>query len=837
MLIGKPFQPVAFGRYFLVEHLATGGMAEIYKATSTGAHGFEKTIVIKRILPTLAADSEFVDMFISEAKVTVQLNHPKVVQVLDFGEVDGQYYLAMEYVKGIDGLALLRQCAQRGCRLSTSIAVHIVADVLDALDYAHNLKDSEGKALGIVHRDISPSNIFVSDQGEVKLGDFGIARVAQARGSAETRTLKGKYGYLAPEVVGGAEVDRRADIFSTGIVLAELLMIRRLFVAKSDLEVLLQVRDAKLDRLDKYGKHIPLDLRAILESALARDPNLRYQDAATFRDALHRYLYDHRRMVHNSDVRRVLRRIIDGGPDDLPGESDRASGSGLVPQITTSPVPGAVEPAPPRAAAPSPIPAAPPASPAPPRTATAPRPLTPPPAPVTLAPAPLPIAPRPPTRPTTSPSSAPTPKPVPLVLGRALDPAPAPATGPSPVLQKPKRGPLLEVESTEYISQSRERTRIPSAKRVPQVTPSGSDRTSLEDTHQQTPTGVTLESLAAADEAALVLGRKRRIKLRPPAKPDPVPPPNDQELTGLQKLSTEEVLGPLSSQETTSSGTGWDKISSAIQPSIRVQSDRSEAPREAGEVAASRLSIPFSQDNGIPTPSIVGDLSRESLLRIMFRLALAEETGLLVLQLKSSTKEIFLVDGDPWYVTSSQAEELFGQYLLAKGILAQGELSMALAMLPHFQGKLGDALVALHLLRPVEVLRHLTLQVREKLYSAFVWDEGTHLYYRGRRCSFEAAPLGLDAFEVIGAAVQNLPFEILERRLRPWSDRRPKSVSAPPVPPEVFRMGSLPREVFDRLDGRHTLADHFARFDSREQRQTFARVVYLLTESGLATFA
>ncbi|MCA9670504.1 MAG: serine/threonine protein kinase, partial [Myxococcales bacterium] len=307
-----PFTPKQFGRYLLVERLAVGGMAEIFKAKTKGAHGFEKTLVIKRILPHLAVDREFTDMFIDEAKLMVRLNHPKIVQVLDFGEIDRQYYMALEYIDGIDGLALLRRCASRRARPTTGIALHVAADVLDALAYAHELRDERGEKLGVIHRDISPSNIFISWLGEVKLGDFGIARAAVRRGHTEGGALKGKYGYMAPEQVSDRPVDCRADIFAVGVVLTELLMIRRLFYAKNDLEVLLQVRDARLDRLDRYGARIPADLRAILDSALARDPNMRYQTAAAFRDALHRYLFDHRRMVRADDVRNFLERLTEG---------------------------------------------------------------------------------------------------------------------------------------------------------------------------------------------------------------------------------------------------------------------------------------------------------------------------------------------------------------------------------------------------------------------------------------------------------------------------------------------------------------------------------------------
>src|SRR6478736_6696311 len=205
------FVPSTFGRYQLLERLAVGGMAEIFRARQAGAHGFEKILVIKRILPHLAADPEFLAMFIDEAKIQCALMHPKIVQVFEFGEVDHQYYIALEFIDGMDTLGLLRACAHRRQRLPVRLAVHIASEVLDALDYAHSQRGPDGAPLGIVHRDVSPSNVFIS-----KLGDFGIARVVEKSRQSKTQagTLKGKYGYMAPEQVVGGEIDGRADEFA-----------------------------------------------------------------------------------------------------------------------------------------------------------------------------------------------------------------------------------------------------------------------------------------------------------------------------------------------------------------------------------------------------------------------------------------------------------------------------------------------------------------------------------------------------------------------------------------------------------------------------------------------
>jgi serine/threonine-protein kinase len=278
--------PSQFGRYTLVERLATGGMAEVFKAKILSTHGFEKLLVIKRILPNLAANKTFVSMFIDEAKLTAQLIHPKIVQVTDFGEECGQFFIALEFVDGFDGLALLRHAAQKHVRLPIPICMFIAQEVLDALDYAHNAQDAEGNIMHLVHRDISPSNVFISHRGDVKLGDFGIAHAQERESKTQAGTLKGKYGYMSPEQVGGVPLDRRSDVFAVGIVLSELLMGKRLFSAENDLDVLLLVRDARLSRWEKHGKDMPQALDAIVRKALTKNPEDRFQSAAEFRDAL-----------------------------------------------------------------------------------------------------------------------------------------------------------------------------------------------------------------------------------------------------------------------------------------------------------------------------------------------------------------------------------------------------------------------------------------------------------------------------------------------------------------------------------------------------------------------
>jgi len=272
------------GNYVLGERLAAGGMAELFRARSLGRH-YENPIVLKRMLPHLAQNRSFVDMFIDEARISTRLQHPNIVQVHDFEATESGLCLVMELVDGPDLLAILKRCVETDARIPVELAVYIACHVLEALDYAHKVT-ANGRRLEIVHRDVSPSNILITRRGHVKLADFGIARAAERQHATATGTLKGKYAYMSPEQILGRELDGRSDVFSMAVVLCEMLMARRLFAAASDLDVLLMVRRVDLTRLDKHGTHIPAELQTIVRRGLERDRVNRFATAGAFRDAL-----------------------------------------------------------------------------------------------------------------------------------------------------------------------------------------------------------------------------------------------------------------------------------------------------------------------------------------------------------------------------------------------------------------------------------------------------------------------------------------------------------------------------------------------------------------------
>ena len=610
--------PRNLGRYRLVERIAIGGMAEIYRAVYQASRGVEKTVVIKRILPSFAHEPEFVSMFVDEARLMAQLSHPKIVQVTDFGELDGDLFMALELVEGVDALALLRACSRRGQRLAVPLACFIVAEILDALAYAHTAHTNDGKPLQLIHRDISPSNIFIDWRGYVKLGDFGIARINEEARHTKTRgtTLKGKYGYMAPEQVVTAPLDHRVDIFAVGIVLAEMLIGRRLFSAPNDLDVLLMVREANLERLDRYGADLSPDLRTILNTALQRAPAARFPTAAAFRDTLLDYLFRGRYRVGHAELARFLEEV------------------------------------------------------------------------------------RPPsgTRPSQS----------------------------------------LEGESALDGPQTR----------------------------------------AARAEAASVQRRLRAAA----HDPDVV----------RRATTTEEAV---------------QAFDQAIRATPATRSGR---------------------------PDAVGSLLVTTPTRLIARLAADSETGLLVLQHGQTQKEIFFVRGEPEYVVSNVPSERLGEYLLARKVISAAELSMVLAIMPRFNHKMGDTLVGLGLLQPLEVFRHLSSQVRDTLTDLFSWREGEFRYFRGRVNKREAFPVRLDPFEIIGAGVAHLPLAQARDRLLELATARVRRVERSRPTPGDFRLGTGPRELWEQLDGGATVGEWMRAYSEPSEFLTLCRTLYLLIETDLA---
>lgn len=299
-------------RYAVVERLDAGGMAEVFRAKSQGMQGFEKQVAIKRVLPNLAKNEKFVKMFLDEARLSLHLSHANIVSVFDIGQSGGSYFIVMEYVDGANLKRFIEAARRRDGRVPVAIAIFIAMRICEGLQYAHDKRDADRRPLGIVHRDISPPNVLISNQGEVKLTDFGLAKATSQVELTDPGVVKGKFGYLSPEAAFGETVDARTDIFATGIVLWEMLTGRRLFQAGNDMETLQRVRDAEVPSVVSINPEVPEALEKILLRSLARERSERFSSAREFGQALSSHLASRGIAVTSYDLASYLEQIFHG---------------------------------------------------------------------------------------------------------------------------------------------------------------------------------------------------------------------------------------------------------------------------------------------------------------------------------------------------------------------------------------------------------------------------------------------------------------------------------------------------------------------------------------------
>jgi eukaryotic-like serine/threonine-protein kinase len=290
-----------FGPYLVYECLGAGGMAAVHRATVDIGGGVIRELALKRLLPQLADDKALVEDFIREAKLAAQLHHPGIVRILELGRAGGTYFIAMELVRGHSVLQLMKLAHAMRASAPLGVAIALLVELCEALDYASNATDLHGEPLEIVHRDLSPSNLIVTDEGHLKIIDFGVAKAVSGRFMTNTGLVKGKLGYMAPEVLSGQPVDRRGDIFSIGVVAWELITGRRLFSAPNEYEVILKLEQGAQHPPSVFNRACPPELDEIVMHALARDREARWPDAATMRRAL-----DAVRRAHRAGPRDVI---------------------------------------------------------------------------------------------------------------------------------------------------------------------------------------------------------------------------------------------------------------------------------------------------------------------------------------------------------------------------------------------------------------------------------------------------------------------------------------------------------------------------------------------------
>jgi serine/threonine-protein kinase len=297
-------------RYRVIERLESGGMAEVFRAESEGLQGFRKQVAIKRVLPHLSSKKKFISMFLDEARLSAQLSHSNCVQVFDIGVGDAAFFIVMEFVDGANLKAIIEHIKKAGRDFPVEAAVYIALELCKGLAYAHELTDSNGIPLHIVHRDMSPPNVLITKHGEIKIVDFGLAKANSQLEKSEPGIIKGKFSYLSPEAAMGQDVDARTDVFAVGIILWELLAGQRLFLGDTDFQTVKRVQAAQVPSIAQINKRVPAELDRIIVRALARDPAARYQTARSLGVDLSKFMFRFGVPVSTFDIEQLVHGAI-----------------------------------------------------------------------------------------------------------------------------------------------------------------------------------------------------------------------------------------------------------------------------------------------------------------------------------------------------------------------------------------------------------------------------------------------------------------------------------------------------------------------------------------------
>lgn len=311
-------------RYRVIKRLEAGGMAEVFIGEATSVQGFKKKVAIKRVLPHLAQNKNFIGMFLDEARLGARLNHANIVTVFDIGAADNTFFIVMEFVDGCNLKKVIEFVRKGGRRFPAKEAVYITMEACRGLSYAHEIVDDDGEPLNIVHRDMSPPNILISKRGEVKVTDFGLAKSLTQLERTDPGVVKGKFSYLSPEAATGEQVDARADVFAMGIVLWEMLAGRRLFLGETDYQTVKLVQQANVPSIRALNQDVHQGLEEVLLKSLAQNPEERYQSAREFGDALAGYLFGHQLKVTSYDIANLVKAAVADDRDAKPSSQQQS---------------------------------------------------------------------------------------------------------------------------------------------------------------------------------------------------------------------------------------------------------------------------------------------------------------------------------------------------------------------------------------------------------------------------------------------------------------------------------------------------------------------------------
>lgn len=338
----EKFQPVQFGKYLLLNKIAVGGMAELYRAKIIGVQGFEKLIAIKMILPHLSLEEDLVSSFIGEAKLAAFLHHQNIVQIYDFGRMEDRYFIAMEYLFGKDLRGVIKKSRLVRQPISLENSLFIISQICKGLDYAHNLRDFNGRHLAIIHRDIGPQNIFITYHGEVKIIDFGIAKAAIQDKTTQAGSIKGKVAYMSPEQAEGKAIDHRSDIFAIGIMLYELVLQKPMF-SGDVYDILAKVRESDYEAPENVNKNLPNKLYEILHKALEKDPEKRYQSSGDMLNDLDECMAEQSYRPNERSFSNYIKDILRIEANAEMTAMQEAAQSKLLPQAAPAIMPGTMK--------------------------------------------------------------------------------------------------------------------------------------------------------------------------------------------------------------------------------------------------------------------------------------------------------------------------------------------------------------------------------------------------------------------------------------------------------------------------------------------------------------
>ncbi|MGC8927046.1 MAG: serine/threonine protein kinase [Myxococcota bacterium] len=642
-------KPVIFGNYTLIKKIGKGGMAEIFLATPIRSPQF--LVVIKKINPELVEDKHYITMFLDEAKLMSCLMHPNIIQILDVGEVNGEYYICMEYVHGKDLLTIIEYCVGAGIKIPEDIGLHIMLELLEGLDYIHNVKGPDNKELKVIHRDLSPSNILISLDGEVKIGDFGIAKAALQKNVTRAGYIKGKIGYMSPEQVEGKNLDHRTDVFVAGLVLYEIFAHKMYYNIENEFEALKSMREARQKSRDELLRYMPSGLIDILYKALQKNPDDRFQSALEFSSAIMQYMIENRLSTNVNILSSFMRSLF---PTDVT----------LLEQVHN-----------------------------------------------------------------------------------------------------------ISTRSSAFIRASEPKKRE-------------------------------------------TRGKIKDIKF-------------------YLKDRQGKVIGPFA----VDSLINIIKIYNLPPATLASDDNKDFKPLDQFPVLLDAFQSGPDENTGIfsLSPQYRGLLSEVSITKLFYRFASAKVTGKLVLKNDGIVKSVYLRDGFPEHIDTNKKDELFGEMLVRRNIITRTSLNLTLKEQEKSKIKIGNILIDKGYIKPAELIKLLTEQMRMRYFELFNWENGTYEFYAHMVSKNISHPMGMGAFALISEAVRNkMEYSLIEKSINNYVNAKIIFLKDRVINPENFRLTTEELKITYDLNN-ITLNTIYKKY-RMTPNELINRLVYLLYQTEIINF-